>query len=401
MKRLLFLIIFSAITFSPLFCAKIQPQKTVPAFEPFTGKIIGNRVRLRLAPSLEGHIVKELDRGDILAVVDQNQEYFAIAPTKDLKAYIFRTHVLDNKVEGERVNIRLEPNLDSPILAQLNSGDHVNINAASQTKGKWLEIDLPKNVHLWVAKDYIENIGPVGYAEKYQQRVAEANQLLGTANLISQAEFRKSFQEIDLERVTRNFERVLTNYTDLEEVHEKAKTAIQALQKDYCDKKIAYLETKAGKAAIEVQSLNAKLTTLKPNEQESANTPQTFESPFKNVLPKENITDKMKVWQPLEYSLFQSWANQKDQKEAKLQDFYQEEILDAKSLKGILEPFDNFVKNKPGDFLVRLDNDSTAYLYSTHVNLQEFVGKRINMKVAKRDSHHFAFPAYYVLEAHE
>lgn len=397
MKRFLFLLIFSIVSFSPSLWAKSNQQNKSPSFRPFTGKVLGNRVRLRLAPNLEGHIVKEVAKGDIFAIVGQQEDYFAIAPTKDVKAYIFRTHVLDNTVEGDRVNVRLEPNLDSPILTQLNSGDRVNIHL-NEGKGKWLEIDLPKDVHFWVAKDYIENIGPAEYAEKYQERLVEANQLLATADLISQAEFRKSFNEIDLTRVTKNFERVLTDFADLEEVHNKAKVAIQSLQKVYCDKKIAYLETKAGKAALEVESLNAKLTNLRPVEDYTSEVKIHHESPFKDILTAKNTTDKMKIWAPLEYALFQSWAINNNQEQASLQDFYQEEFLASNTLTGIVESFDNVVKNKPGDYLLKLPSGSTVYLYSTHVNLHDYIGKNVKMKASKRDNHHFAFPAYYVLE---
>lgn len=400
MKRFLFLLIFSIVSFSPSLWAKSNHQNKTPSFQPFTGRVLGNKVRMRLAPNLEGHIVKEVAKGDIFAIVGQQEDYYAIAPTKDVKAYIFRTHVLDNTVEGDRVNVRLEPNLEAPILTQLNSGDRVNIHL-NEVKGKWLEIDLPKDVHFWVAKDYIENIGPAEYAAKYQERLVEAKQLLATANLISQAEFRKPFKEIDLTRVTKNFERVLTDYSDLEDVHNQAKVAIQSLQKDYCDKKIAYLETKAGSAALEVETLNAKLTHLQSPENYTSDVTSNHESPFKEILTAKNTTDKMKIWAPLEYALFQSWAINTDKDQASLQDFYQEEFLSSRTLSGIVESFDKTVKNKPGDYLIKQPNGSTAYLYSTHVNLQDFIGKKVKVKASQRDNHNFAFPAYYVLEVIE
>jgi len=39
-----------------------------------------------------------------------------------------------------------------------------------------------------------------------------------------------------------------------------------------------------------------------------------------------------------------------------------------------------------------------AYLYSTQVNLEDFVGKRVTLLVSPRPNNNFAFPAYYVFE---
>lgn len=397
MKRLLFLTISLSITFSHALWAKApQTLEKQQTFAPFTGKIIGNKVRLRLSPNLEGQIIRELERGEIYAVVAENNEYYGVTPKKDVKAYIFRTHVLDNHVEGEKVNIRTAASLDAPVLAQLNAGEKVNIDP-NGSKGKWYQIEVPKNVHLWVAKDYVEKVGPLEYAEKYSERVNEATQLLATATLISQAEFRKSFQEVDLDRITRNYERVLKDYSDLDDIHLQAKQAIQSLQKEYCDRKIEFLENKAGRAALEVKSLNAKLTHLKTPDI-SSEAKLSMDSPFANILDNQGATDKMKIWQPIEYAKFQSWAFRNEKNDATLQDFYQAEFLDAKTLSGLIEPFRTVVKSKPGSHLLTKDGQTVGYLYSTHINLSDFIDKNVSLKVTERENHNFAFPAYYVLD---
>ncbi|MCH9632364.1 MAG: hypothetical protein S4CHLAM6_06960 [Chlamydiae bacterium] len=398
MKRLLFLILATTFTLSTALWAK--PQQKEPSFQPFTGKVIGSKVRLRLTPNLDGHIIREINRGEIFAVMKEESEYFAVAPTQDLKAYIFRTHVLENSIEGDRVNVRLAPDLEAPVITQLNSGDAIHVDQKG-SKGKWLQIEIPKNVHLWIAKDYVEKVGPVEYAGKYRERIAEASQLLATANLISEAEFRKSFQEIDLNRITRNYERVLSDYNDISDVNKLAKTAIQTLQKEYCDRKINFLENKAGKAALEVKSLNAKLSNLNPPEMIESKV-QSVESPFAAIINSNNqATDKMNIWKPLEYALFQSWAIDHEKTDASLQDFYQDELLGASLVEGIIDTFSKIVKNKPGDYALVNDQQTTAYLYSTHINLNEYIGKRVSLKVTERDNHSFAFPAYYVLDVKE
>ena len=399
MKRVLSFICALSFTLTSSALWAKASQSESPSFQPFTGKVIGNKVRLRLLPNLEGQIVRELHKGEIYAIVAEDQDYYGVVPKNDLKAYIFRTHVLDNRIEGQHVNVRSAPNLEAPVIAQLNEGDSVHIYQ-EESKGKWYMIDVPSHVHLWVAKDYVEKVGPVEYAEKYSARVAEATQLLATANLISQAEFRKPFKELDLDRITKNYERVLKDYKDLDEVHGKAKLAIQTIQKEYCDRKIEFLENKAGKAALEVKSLNAKLTHLNTSETTS-DIQNLQDSPFSAMLQATKPTDKMLVWQPIEYAQFQSWAFENNKEEATLQDFYQDEFLSSKTVSGIIESFAKVVKSKPGDYVITKDGQTLAYLYSTHVNLNSFVGKFVTLKVAERDNHHFAFPAYYVLDVQQ
>lgn len=404
MKRNLFLFLFLCSSMqSPLMAKSMdsptQEQKTAP-FHSFTGKILGNKVRLRLHPNLEGHIVKELSKGDIFAVVAESEDYFAIAPTNDMKAYVYRTYIMEGKVDAEHVNIRLQPNLDSPVVAQLNCGDAVDVQLSSQ-HSKWYELSIPEGVTFWVAKEYVENIGPVEYALKYKERLSEAQQLLETAKLITQSEFRKAFPEVDLKRLVQNFEKITRDFKDIDKICQAAQDEITKLEKNYCSKKIAYLEGKADQAELQVETLHAKLSNFNAEDNDSNPTEMMREiqtHQFTLNFPK-SITDKMKVWQPIESSLFMAWAS--EQPESNLEHFYGHEALNSEKISGIIEPFNTFVKFTPGDFVLSSKGQTVAYLYSTHVNLQEMVGKKVTLKVSPRDNHNFAFPAFYVLEVEE
>lgn len=402
MKRNLFLFLFLCFFAQVSLSAKSHEAQTEQEqnqthFSSFTGKIIGDKVRMRLHPNLEGHIVRESHKGEIYAVVCESEDYYGVVPADDMKAYIYRTYILDNKVEADHVNVRLHPNLEAPIVAQLNSGDKVTVTLTPE-HSKWYEIAFPKDVTFWVAKEYVDNIGSVEYAEKYHERVAEAQQILATAALIKESEFRKNFQEIDLKRLVQNFEKIARDYKDLEKVNLSALDAITQLEKEYCTMKIDFLEGKAGQAELQVESLNAKLSNFDSNDIEFNQTQVMNEiqvSQFTLNFPKE-ITDKMKIWQPIESSLFMAWAS--DKEETTPEHFYGEETLSSEKLTGMVEPFAPLIKYRPGDYVMTSNGQTVAYLYSTHVNLQDMVGKKVSLKVAPRDNHNFAFPAYYVLE---
>ncbi len=83
--------------------------------------------------------------------------------------------------------------------------------------------------------------------------------------------------------------------------------------------------------------------------------------------------------------------------EGTVEQFYENERENAAVLTGVIEPYSRPVKNRPGDYLLRCDNLPLAILYSTRVDLEKFVGKKISIIAAPRPNNNFAFPAYYVL----
>ncbi|MDP1879404.1 MAG: SH3 domain-containing protein, partial [Parachlamydiaceae bacterium] len=113
------------------------------SFTPFTGQITKPKVRLRLQPTYDGQILRELNPGEMVVVLGETEDFLAIAPPSDFKAYIYRTFVLDNVVEGSRVNVRLKPDLEAPVLAQLASGTPVN-GSIDPNNNKWIQMSMPE-----------------------------------------------------------------------------------------------------------------------------------------------------------------------------------------------------------------------------------------------------------------
>ncbi|MBM3191342.1 MAG: hypothetical protein FJZ63_01645, partial [Chlamydiae bacterium] len=127
-------------------------------FNKFTGKVVGKNVRLRTHPDLEGHVVRELEKNELLVVVDEKDDFYVVEPASDFKAYVFRSFVLDNVVEGSRVNIRLFPDLEAPIIGHLSAGQRID-GKICEKNSKWLEINAPAETRFFVAKEYLEYAG--------------------------------------------------------------------------------------------------------------------------------------------------------------------------------------------------------------------------------------------------
>lgn len=389
-----------------------------PPFHSFTGKIVKNKVRLRTQPNLDAPIVKEFSKGDMLIISGETNDFYVTQPPAGTKAYVFRTFILDNVVEGSKVNIRLEPDLESPVIGQLNIGDKVE-GTISSVNNKWLEIPPPNNMRFYVAKEFVEKVGGPDMLSKVEKRKQEVYVKFEDALHQSQQELTKQYDQINLEHILRNFNQLMAEYPDFPEYSMKAREAMKEAQEGYLEKKISYLEAQTRKATESLNARNQQLAQdmhdqqhrfqdrLKEMEDKlekqkteviSEAVKQQQQLSQKEASPDE-VTAKMAQWSPQEESLYQEW--QKGHQGGSLDDFYAEQDKAAIVLKGLIEPYNRLVKNKPGDFVLvnRGNNLPVAFLYSTKVNLQNKIGQEVVIKVVERPNNNFAFPAYFVLSA--
>jgi hypothetical protein len=347
-------------------------------FTAFTGKVTKNKVRMRLLPNLESSILREFNREDLIIVVGESEDFYAILPPKDLKSYIFRTFVLDNVIEGSRVNVRLEPNLDSPVIAQLNSGDHIEGNV-SALNSKWIEIAPPESTRFYVSKEYVEKIGDASMLETLTKRKEEVNRILTSTALTSQAELQKAYPQININSMTDNLNKIIKQYPEFSHEVAKAKEMLKSIQDAYLQKKIAYLEAREHTLTEKLNSSDAGL-------------PEPTQAPQTSV-----VTARMNAWIPAEEIVYKTWKE--DHPNSTLEEFYQWDAQNATTLKGTLEVYNRSVKNKPGDYLLinPLSRLPIGYLYSTKINLQDKVGQEVTLIATERPNNDFAFPAYFVL----
>jgi len=353
-------------------------------FKPFTAKVTGSKVRIRSGADLESSIITQLSKNDLVLVKEDAQDFWGIKPLSNSKAYVFRSYVIDNIVEADRVNIRLEPNLDAPIIGQLRNKDKVEGKICS-SNNKWLEIDVPEDVCFYIAKEYLTYAGDSTFYTKMQFRKKTVEKLLNDAYFITQAECKKPYDEMQPHEAIDDFDLIIKEYSDFPQHVQQAKEGLALLQDNYLQKKIAYLEAKANISNMEKDEL------LKAVEKASS----SEEVEFVNNRPISNITDKMKFWQTVEDALFATWTTFHPEK--KMNDFYKEQEINSIAIAGVVESFSQGIKNKPGDFIVKLqDPTKKAFLYSTKVNLDEFVGKKVTLIVSPRPNNNFAYPAYFV-----
>lgn len=377
---------------------KPSPEKTEakkPPFTPFTGKVSKNKVRMRVLPGTDSPIVKELSQGEYLIVEGEDDEFYAVRPPEGVKGYVFRTFVLEGAIEGSKVNVRMEPNTDSPVLTQLNSGDKVN-GRISPTSSKWMEIALPETVRFYVSKDFIKKAGDRNYLATMQRKKGEAKDLLDAAARAS--ENMTDFPQINYDFIVKQYEKVLTDFPDLDEEKIRAETLLKQFKEEYTKLKIAYLESQTGKIhqaeklEVEKQSLEQR---MKEQQKRLAQLEQQIHT---EQVPAALSSTAAPYWMNQERELYLKWMEKEGSKPIDV--FYDEQRLEGVTLRGTIEPYSKNVKNKPGDFLlVNPQGRPIAFLYSTVVNLHELVGKDMVLIGSERSNNNFAFPAYFVISA--
>ena len=359
-------------------------------FKPFTGKVTANKVRVRAKADLESPIIRQMNKNDLLLVVGEKEDFYSVEPMKDTKAYIFRSYILDSVVEANRVNVRLEPHVDAPIIAQLQNGEKVEGNICSMNH-KWLEIAPPKETRFYVAKEFISKAGGPEYLVNMQKRKAQVEELLSSAYSHAEEECKKEYEEMAPQHAIEQFQKVLRNFADFPEATDRAKEGLALLKETYLHKKIAYLEARAELPEQAKDKLLAKHQEEK-KELFSDVAPRETDSFWSNKLLRgENLG----FWDTIEESLYLSWTAFHTGKS--LNDYYTEQKANASVLTGRIERYTYDVRNKPGDFILRGAEDSPiAYLYSTKVDLDKYEGKSVTILVSPRPNNHFAFPAYFV-----
>ena len=396
MMRCIFLI-FSLCTIGNQVYASKQEVHSAKIFKPFTGKISGNKVRLRSGADFESHIIKQLNKNDLLLIVGEENEFYAVEPPKDTKAYVFRSYILDGLVEANRVNVRLEPHADAPIISQLEAGQKVDATVCP-LNNKWLEILPPRGTKFYVSKEYVVSVGGPEYLATMETRKEQVNEILKNANTLAEIELKKDFEDMSILTATEQFQSILRSYPDFPEAISAAKDGIAQLKETYLNKKIAYLESREELPQLAKEELIAKhkeqnkLANIDAESSEQSH-PNFWAKPSQ----KKEQSIEMLPWEVIEESLYLSWTAFHSGK--KIDDFYAEQKANGTVLSGKIEPYTIPIKDKPGSHILRGTAGPIAYLYSTHVDLSKLENQYVTVVASPRPNHHFAFPAFFVLSS--
>ncbi len=340
---------------------------------PFTGKITGDKVRLRLSPTLDGSILSELNKDDLIVITGEIDDFYTVKPSPSTKAYIYRAYVLDDVVEANNVNIRLEPNNHAPILSQLNQGDRVG-GMLCPNNNKWLEINPPESVQFYVSKTYVTNVGDETLYQKTEDKHQKIKNKLSSIQESLQKELQKPFAIIQIVPAINELKAIITESQDLQDLAKEADALIQTTQEQY----VVLSQNKT--ADIQQEKLEG-------GEQVAFSEQSNFYRFASFALEKQERT-------LIEQAIVNGDVSTQEE-------FYLKESNNAEEITGQLIPYERTSSTRPGDFML-VDIKTkvpVAYLYSNTIDLKEFIGRNITVVASTRPNHHYALPAFFVHEA--
>jgi hypothetical protein len=336
----------------PIITCFAQDAQKPQTFEQFTGKITGNKVRLRAQANLESPIIQQFNKDDIVLVVGEKDNFWAIIPPKEIKGFIYRSYVIDNKVEANKVNIRLSPNTEAFVIGQLQEKDELNDAKVLSQNNKWMEINLPKHISFYIAKDYVVKAGKAEDFTALSTRQADAKNAFNAANIFVKKEYEKNKDEKIFQEAAAKFDAVIQTYKDCPEIVKNAQKNLAVLKDSNLMKK------------------------------------------GKIIKAKEAIQKTDDPWKTLEHSFYVTWSTFHPEKS--MEDFYNEQTANAITLTGTLKKFKT-LKHSPGNFVLLNDaGKPIAFVYSTKVALDKMQDKKIKLTASLRPNNNFAYPAYFV-----
>jgi len=336
----------------PIICCFAQDVTKVSQFESFTGKITGNKVRLRAQANLDCPIIRQFNKDDVVLITGEKDNFWAIVPPQEIKGYVYRSYVIDNKIEANKVNIRLSPDQEGFVIGQLQEKEALNEAKVSSQDNKWLEVALPSNIRFYIAKDYVVKAGKAEDFIALSSRQETAKNALAEANNFVKKEYEKNKDAKNLQDATAKFENVIQSYKDCPEVIKQAQKNLAVLKESHLVKK--------------------------------------------GHLKKEKmaIAKEENPWQLLENSFYSTWSTFHPEKT--IDDFYNEQKANGITLHGTLKQF-KAIKNSPGNFILLDDTGKPmAFIYSTKIDLEKLNGKSIKISASLRPNNNFAYPAYFV-----
>ncbi len=380
--------------------------KEVPAF---TGKISGNKVRLRSSPHLNSAVIGELNKDDYVKVIGEQAGFLVIEPPSGMKMYVYRTYVFNQIVDTNNVNVRLSPSLESPTIAQLHAGEKI-VGKPSSQNPKWLEIDPPTTAKLYIAKEYVIRAGGEDFLKEQIEKLEKANILLLSTYRDAENELKKPTEDMLIEPLIAKIDSLKETWHTLPE-HEKHATALkELLEESSKNKKVAALEAKIESVSAALEARKKKSDELqlkyemriqqlenKLHDENSQLIASLEAAQLQNTnLSLPNNEGPSSKWQMIEQSYQNQWLSKQPALSA--QEYQKFQSDHAVNLHGVIKSYEPTTNNAPGDFILLINGLPCAFLYSPFVDLSIVVDKEISLTAVERDNHYFAYPSYCVMQ---
>lgn len=139
------------------------------SFLSFKGEINSDNINIRQDSTVNAPIICNVDKDSRVEVISDFYEWYRIRLPKFAPSYIKKSLVecifyeepqinracQNGRVLKDRVNVRLSPNENSPILGQIDKNETVNI---IQEESDWYKIEPIKESFGWIHKKFVSPV---------------------------------------------------------------------------------------------------------------------------------------------------------------------------------------------------------------------------------------------------
>lgn len=136
-----------------------------------------SRLNVRGQPSLLGEVVTQLQKGEVVTIIDhvtpekpkpgEPTNWARIKMPANTPVWVFAPLLKDHKVAASKLNLRAGPGENYSVLGRLKKGDDVK---EIRTVEDWTEIETPENTYAFVDAKFLKPGGP----ELAEKKPAEA-----------------------------------------------------------------------------------------------------------------------------------------------------------------------------------------------------------------------------------
>lgn len=150
--------------------------------------ITGNRVSIRLSPSIEGELLDRAMFGDHFSSVIESNGWQGISAPDFISAWVHSDYVSNNIVLPKKLNVRIGPNKNYGVLAILSEGQEIN---QIEIFNEWIKINPPSNSVVWISKDFVSNVVNIVKIESSEEstKILEEEFIENTDEIITNFSF--------------------------------------------------------------------------------------------------------------------------------------------------------------------------------------------------------------------
>ncbi len=120
-------------------------------------RVTGDRVNLRAGPDLNVEVLDSAMRGEELVCLEQTNGWVAVQSPESLDFWVAAEYVQNGVVQPEKLNVRSGPSQNYSVVAVVNKGDMLSLRGEFND---WLKIAPPQGSRVWISTDFVEIIEP-------------------------------------------------------------------------------------------------------------------------------------------------------------------------------------------------------------------------------------------------